>query len=151
MWARGRPLTRSPPPRSNPRRAALRPGETSSERRSTLEPVRHRNRPSAMKLRLTGSAILAAWLIAAGGSAHAQVTAGPGSVASGRDIIGSPITIINNDNSGVPGAVVDAIVRDRTRLQEENIALLREKLELTTGQVRVALEIVGEANVPPER
>ena len=99
-----------------------------------------------MKPRLTGSAVLAAWLIASSGPAHAQVSAQPGSIAGGRDVINSTVNI-----SGVNPAQLEAIVRDRTRLQEETNALLREKLDLTTGQVRVALEIVGEANIPPER
>ena len=99
-----------------------------------------------MTPRLTYSAILAAWLIAASGPGHAQVTAEPGSLAVGRDLINATVNI-----SGITAAQLELIIRDRTRLQEENNALLREKLDLTTGQVRVALEIVGEANVAPER
>jgi outer membrane PBP1 activator LpoA protein len=53
---------------------------------------------------------------------------------------------------------VDELVRDAKRpleeltsQQRENIALLKEKLDLNERQVRAALGILGENDIPPER
>jgi hypothetical protein len=53
---------------------------------------------------------------------------------------------------------IEELVRSRTKnlsdlseSQRETNALLKEKLDLTQGQVKSALEILGEKNVPPER
>ena len=53
---------------------------------------------------------------------------------------------------------VEEAVRSRTKdlsalseAQKETIVLLKEKLDLNQRQLQSALEIVGEANVPPER
>jgi outer membrane PBP1 activator LpoA protein len=53
---------------------------------------------------------------------------------------------------------VDELVRQRTlpleeltTQQRENIALLKEKLDLNERQVRAALRILGENDVPPEQ
>jgi hypothetical protein len=88
-------------------------------------------------------------------SAHAQqgqVKAESGGIAIGGSVTDSTINI------GLPQEKVDALVRDRTRpleeltaQQRENITLLKEKLDLNERQVRRALDIIGEANVPPER
>jgi hypothetical protein len=78
-------------------------------------------------------------------SAHAQqgqVKAESGGIAIGGSVTDSTINI------GLPQEKVDALVRDRTRPLEE---LLKEKLDLNERQVRRALDIIGEANVPPER
>lgn len=63
-----------------------------------------------------------------------------------------------NDVCGVPPEKIEELVRSRTKdlsdlseSQRETNALLKEKLDLTQGQVKTALAIVGEANVPPER
>jgi len=40
---------------------------------------------------------------------------------------------------------------DLSESQKETIALLKEKLDLDQRQVKSALEILGQANVPPER
>ena len=85
--------------------------------------------------------------------AHAQqVKADTGGVAIGRDVIQSTIII------GIPQEKVDELVRDAkssleelTVQQRENIALLKEKLDLNLGQVRAALAILGENDIPPER
>lgn len=42
-------------------------------------------------------------------------------------------------------------LEDLSESQKDTIALLKEKLDLNQRQVRSALEIVGEADVPPER
>ena len=98
---------------------------------------------------LCGS-ILALVLLAGPRGADQTVSA-PGGVAVGRDITG-PVTI------GVPPDKVEELVRLRTKpledlsqSQKDTIALLKEKLDLNQRQVQSALEIVGEANVPPER
>jgi tetratricopeptide (TPR) repeat protein len=86
-------------------------------------------------------------------TAHAQqVKADTGGVAIGRDVIQSTIII------GIPQEKVDELVRDAkssleelTVQQRENITLLKEKLDLNLGQVRTALAILGENDIPPER
>ena len=74
-----------------------------------------------------------------------QVKADTGGVAIGGSVTGSTINI------GIPQAKVDELVRDAKRpleeltaLQRDSIALLKEKLDLNLGQVRAALNIVGE-------
>src|ERR1700730_18142600 len=42
-------------------------------------------------------------------------------------------------------------LRDLSESQRETNALLKEKLDLNQGQVKTALEILGEKNLPPER
>ena len=93
------------------------------------------------------------WLLAITPPTHAQsIRAETGGMAIGGSVSGSTINI------GVAMEKVEELVRDRTRSLEEltasqrdNIALLREKLDINERQVRAALAIVGEANVPPER
>src|SRR5215510_318318 len=82
----------------------------------------------------------------------AQVRADTGSIAIGGSVTGSTVII------GIPQEKVDELVRDAKRpleelntQQRENIALLREKLDLNLGQVRAALSILGENDILPER
>ena len=82
----------------------------------------------------------------------ASVSAGEGSVAIGGSVTDSEIII------GIPESRVDELVRERTKplealtaSQKETIDLLKQNLELTQGQVRAALEILGEKDIPPER
>jgi hypothetical protein len=100
--------------------------------------------------------LIAAWgmcLFASNTTAHAQqVKADTGGVAIGRDVIQSTVII------GIPQEKVDELVRDAKRPLEEltsqqrkNIALLKEKLDLNERQVRAALGILGENDIPPER
>ena len=42
-------------------------------------------------------------------------------------------------------------LEELTAQQRENIALLKEKLDLNERQVRAALGILGENNIPPEQ
>jgi hypothetical protein len=81
-----------------------------------------------------------------------EVKADIGGIAIGRDVIQSTIII------GIPEEKVDELVRDAKRpleelttQQRENIVLLKEKLNLNERQVRFALGIIGENDVPPER
>jgi tetratricopeptide (TPR) repeat protein len=85
-------------------------------------------------------------------TAHAQVRADTGSIAIGGSVTSSTVII------GIPQEKVDALVRDAKRpleeltsQQKENIALLKEKLDLNERQVRAALGILGENDIPPER
>ena len=86
-------------------------------------------------------------------TAHAQqIKAETGGVAIGRDVIQSTVVI------GIPQEKVDELVRDAKRpleelttQQRENIALLKEKLDLNERQVRASLAILGENDIPPER
>src|SRR4051794_32186602 len=89
-------------------------------------------------------------------SAYAQqrpVQAQDSSVAIGGPAIGNTINI-----EGVPYAKLEEAVRNATRpleqlssSQQEVILLLQEKLDLNQRQVRAALDIVGEKDIPPER
>ena len=83
---------------------------------------------------------------------HAQVRADSGSIAIGGPVTGSTVII------GIPQEKVDELVREGKRpleelttQQRENIALLKDKLDLNERQVRAALNIVGENDIPPER
>jgi tetratricopeptide (TPR) repeat protein len=81
------------------------------------------------------------------------VHAEQGSVAIvNSNLTGATITI------GVAYEKLEAAVRSRTKdlkdlteSEKETNALLKEKLDLNQRQVKSALEILGEANVPPER
>jgi hypothetical protein len=106
-----------------------------------------------MKRHLSFIAALGMCLFASNTTAHAQQTkAETGGVAIGGSVTSSTIII------GIPQQKVDELVRDAKRPLEElttqqrdNIALLKEKLDLNERQVRAALSILGENNVPPER
>jgi tetratricopeptide (TPR) repeat protein len=81
-----------------------------------------------------------------------QVKADTGAIAIGGSVSSSTINI------GIPQEKVDALVRDARRSleeltaqQRENITLLKEKLDLNERQVRAALRILGENDIPPER
>jgi tetratricopeptide (TPR) repeat protein len=85
-------------------------------------------------------------------AAYAQVRADSGGIAIGGSVTGSTVII------GIPQEKVDELVRDAKRSleeltvqQRESIALLKEKLDLNLGQVRAALGILGENDIPPER
>jgi len=106
-----------------------------------------------MKRHLSFVAALGMCFSALTATAYAQqVKADTGGVAIGGSVTGSTINI------GIPQAKVDELVRDAKRpleeltaLQRDSIALLKEKLDLNLGQVRAALNIVGENNIPPEQ
>src|SRR5207248_10059269 len=84
-------------------------------------------------------------------AAYAQVRADTGGIAIGGSVTGSTVII------GIPQEKVDDLVRDAKRpledlttQQRQNIALLKEKLDLNERQVRAALGILGENDIPPE-
>src|SRR5262249_21112480 len=99
------------------------------------------------------AAALGMYFFALNTTSHAQqVKAETGGVAIGRDIIQSTVVI------GIPQEKVDELVRDAKRpleelttQQRENIALLKEKLDLNERQVRAALAVLGDNDIPPER
>src|SRR5215831_4745139 len=85
-------------------------------------------------------------------TAYAQVRADTGSIAIGGSVTSSTVII------GIPQEKVDELVRDAKRPLEElttqqrdNIVLLKEKLDLNERQVRAALGILDENDIPPER
>jgi tetratricopeptide (TPR) repeat protein len=99
---------------------------------------------TALGISLFGSCIAA--------DAQQGVRAESGAIAIGGNVTGSTVII------GIPQEKVDDLVRDAKRpleeltwQQRENIALLKEKLDLNERQVRAALGILGENDVPPER
>jgi len=106
-----------------------------------------------MKRHLSFVAALGMCFFALNTTAHAQqVKADTGGVAIGRDVIQSTVII------GIPQEKVDELVREAKRpleeltaQQRENIALLKERLDLNERQVRAALGIVGENDISPER
>ena len=106
-----------------------------------------------MKRHLFFIAALGICFFAPNTTAHAQqVNAETGGIAIGRDVIQSTVII------GIPQEKVDELVRDAKRSleeltaqQRENIALLKDKLDLNVSQVRAALAILGENDIPPER
>src|ERR1019366_4354523 len=92
----------------------------------------------------------------AGPAARAEdrppVHAEEGSVEIGGGVSDSTIII------GIPPEKLDELVRLRTKdlsdlseSQKDTLASLKEKLALNQGQVRAALEILGEADVSPDR
>ena len=99
------------------------------------------------------AAALGMYFFAVNTTAHAQqVKAETGGVAIGRDVIQSTVVI------GISQEKVDELVRDAKRpleelttQQRENIALLKEKLDLNERQVRASLAILGENDIAPER
>jgi tetratricopeptide (TPR) repeat protein len=105
-----------------------------------------------MKRHLCFIAALGMCFFASITAAYAQVRADTGSIAIGGSVTGSTVII------GIPQEKVDELVRDAKRpleelttQQRENIALLKEKLDLNVSQVRAALAILGENDIPPER
>src|SRR5215468_2517298 len=105
-----------------------------------------------MKRRLSFVAALGMCFFASITAAYAQVRADTASIAIGGSVTGSTLII------GIPQEKVDQLVRDAKRPLEElttqqrdNIALFKEKLDLNERQVRVALGILGENDIPPER
>jgi tetratricopeptide (TPR) repeat protein len=109
-------------------------------------------RKLVMKRHLSFISALGMCFVALNITAHAQqVKADTGSIAIGGSVTGSTVII------GIPQEKVDELLRDAKRpleeltaQQRETIALIKEKLDLTLNQARVALAIVGENDVPPE-
>src|SRR5262249_45463265 len=106
----------------------------------------------AMKRQLSFVAALGMWFSASLTVAYAQVRADTGGIAIGGSVTSSTVII------GIPQQKVDELVRDAKRpleelttQQKENITLLKEKLDLNERQVRAALAILGENDIPPER
>ena len=101
---------------------------------------------------LTFALALGLWLPALCPAAHAQgIRADTGGIAIGGNVTGSTINI------GLPLEKIEAVVRERTKPLEEltasqrdTIGLLKEKLDLNERQIRAALDIVGEKDIPRE-
>src|SRR5499426_1855273 len=81
-------------------------------------------------------------------AAYAQVRADTGGIAIGGSVTGSTINI------GVPPEQLAALVRqaaDFSETQKKVIAKLEGELDLNQRQIRAALAILGENDIPPER
>lgn len=81
-------------------------------------------------------------------AAYAQVRADTSSIAIGGSVTGSTINI------GVPPEQLAALVRqaaDLSETQKKVIAKLEGELDLNQRQIRAALGILGENDIPPER
>ena len=102
-----------------------------------------------MTTRLSFIAALGVYCFASSPIVHAQqIRAGTGGVAIGGNVSSSTINI------GVPPEQLAALIRqagDLSETQNKLIAKLEGELDLNQRQVRAALDILGEANVPPER
>jgi hypothetical protein len=73
--------------------------------------------------------------------------------AVGGNITASNVSVV----CGIPPEVLDALVKSRTVVLEElvnahreTILLLKRSLDLNERQIAAALNVIGEANVPPE-
>src|SRR5215813_30635 len=81
-------------------------------------------------------------------AAYAQVRADTGGIAIGGSVTGSTINI------GVPPEQLAALVQqaaDNSETQKKLIAKLEGDLDLNQRQIRAALGILGENDIPPER
>src|SRR5262245_17675009 len=91
------------------------------------------------------------WMLATTPPAHAQsVNAATGGMAVGGNVTNSNINIYN----GVSPEQLAALVRqsgDLSDAQKKLIARLEADLDLNQRQIRAALDILGEKDVPPER
>jgi tetratricopeptide (TPR) repeat protein len=93
--------------------------------------------------------VVSIWLLASSDPAQAQqIRAETGGVAVGRDVIQSTINI------GVPPEQLAALIRqhaDLSEAQKKLIAKLEGDLDLNQRQIRAALDILGEKDIPAER
>jgi tetratricopeptide (TPR) repeat protein len=101
-----------------------------------------------MLRRLAFLAALGLGLVASGTTGVAQQVKAEDGVAILGNVFGS--TII----AGVPPDQLEALVKgrvaERTELQTKLITQLEARLDLNNRQIRAAVNILGEANVPPE-
>jgi tetratricopeptide (TPR) repeat protein len=104
-----------------------------------------------MKPRFSSLLVLGVWFVASTTLAYAQpgqVKADAGAVAIGGSVRDSTINI------GIPPEQLAALVRLTADLSEAHqtlIAKLEGDLDLNQRQIRAALDILGENNIPPER
>jgi len=101
-----------------------------------------------MKQHLSFVAALAIGFFASITTAHAQVRADTGSIAIGGSVTGSTINI------GIPPEQLTALVRqaaDLSETQKKVIAKLEGELDINQRQIRAALSVLGENDIPPER
>lgn len=84
--------------------------------------------------------------------AHLPVDVEQGSIGIGGNVTDSTITV------GIPPDKIEELIRlrtkdlgDLTEAQRETIAQIKDTLNLTQGQVKHALQIVGVADVPLDR
>jgi tetratricopeptide (TPR) repeat protein len=105
-------------------------------------------RRHAMKRHLPLVAALGMCFFASITAAYAQTRADTGGIAIGGSVTGSTINI------GVPPEQLAALVQhaaDLSETQKKLIAKLEGELDLNQRQIRAALGILGENDIPPER
>src|SRR6516162_2584310 len=106
-------------------------------------------RRPAMKQHLCFIASLGVYLFGLNAAVDAQqVRADTGSIAIGGSVTGSTINI------GIPPEQLTALVRqaaDLSETQKKVIAKLEGELDINQRQIRAALSVLGENDIPPER
>src|SRR5215471_17407107 len=101
-----------------------------------------------MKRHLSFVAALGMGFFASITAAYAQVRADTGGIAIGGSVTGSTINI------GIPPEQLTALVRqaaDLSETQKKVIAKLEGELDINQRQIRAALSVLGENDIPPER
>ena len=101
-----------------------------------------------MKRHLSFVAALGMGFFASITAAYAQVRADTGGIAIGGSVTGSTINI------GIPPEQLTALVRqaaDLSEMQKKVIAKLEGELDINQRQIRAALSVLGENDIPPER
>jgi len=101
-----------------------------------------------MKRHLSFVAAVGTCFFASIPAAYAQVRADTGGIAIGGSVTGSTINI------GVAPEQLAALVRqaaDLSDTQKKVIAKLEGELDLNQRQIRAALDVLGENDIPPER
>ena len=113
-----------------------------------------------MTLRLSCYTAMAACFLAASGPCGAQqfqVNAAHGGLAIGRDVINSTINVAPGISPEQFSAMVAQVMAENSRVLAKAMApmsALIERLdsyEINQQQMRTALVIIGENNIPPER
>jgi tetratricopeptide (TPR) repeat protein len=108
-------------------------------------------------MRSAAIALLALLSLAA--PSHAQLLGGRTEATNCASAIGGNVTASHiSVVCGIPPEVLDALIKGRTQpleklvaAHEKAIALLEQNLDLNRGQIRAALNVLGEANVAPEQ
>src|SRR6516162_11059301 len=106
-------------------------------------------RRPAMKQHLCFIASLGVYLFGLNAAVDAQqIKADTGGIAIGGSVTGSTINI------GIPPEQLTALVRqaaDLSETQKKVIAKLEGELDINQRQIRTALSVLGENDIPPER
>ena len=130
----------------------------SAQHKSKLR--REWTRDTAMMPRWACYSAVAAFVLAVcgpTGAQQAQVTASGGAVAIGRDVINSTINIAPGISSEQFAAMVAQVMAENSRILSKAMAPMEaliarlDSYEINQQQMRTALVIIGENDIPPER